>query len=50
MPSIYLSLFGKFLEKTLLGLLIGGRERGREGLVYTACICAINIQILNNPT
>jgi hypothetical protein len=30
------------------GLLIGGRGRGREGLVSTACACAVIIQILNN--
>ena len=29
------------------GLLIGGR--GKEGLVSTACACAVIIQILNNP-
>ena len=29
------------------GLLIGGR--GKEGLVSTACACAVIVQILNNP-
>ena len=31
------------------GLLIGGPRREKEGLVSTACACAIIIQILNNP-
>ena len=30
------------------GLLIGGGG-GKEGLVSTACACAVIIQILNNP-
>ena len=29
--------------------LLRGRGRGKEGLVSTACACAVNIQILNNP-
>jgi hypothetical protein len=47
MPAERITLDAVFSQT---GLLIGGQEREREGLLSTACTCAVIIQILNNLT